>query len=87
MNIYIEQLKDALDKVEITSESAIKLTYEDGINDLVKVFKAYKTSRRGVYFCGNGGRYSTAYDSRLPEKWWYFYAKFIWAGNIDLFIK
>lgn len=55
MNIYIEQLKDALDKVEITSESAIKLTYEDGINDLVKVFKAYKTSRRGVYFCGNGG--------------------------------
>ena len=55
MNIYIERLKDALDKVEITSGRATRMTYTNGINELVEVFRTYKNSRRGVYLCGNGG--------------------------------
>lgn len=55
MDIYIEKLKDALNKIEITSGNAVKRTYTEGINELVRVFKLYKKSRKGVYFCGNGG--------------------------------
>lgn len=55
MNPYIEEIKDALDHIEITSENIGSMNYTDGINELVRVFRAYKESRGGVYLCGNGG--------------------------------
>lgn len=55
MNTYIKELEGALERVKITSGSTGRMTYTDGINKLVGVFQSYKSSRRGVYICGNGG--------------------------------
>lgn len=55
MNGYISELKKALDGVEITSEGCRDIDYTDGIDALVRILKSYKSSRKGVYLCGNGG--------------------------------
>ncbi len=55
MNSYIEEIKDALDHIEITSENIGSINYTDGINELVRVFRVHKENRSGVYLCGNGG--------------------------------
>lgn len=55
INSYISKLKKALDGVEITSRDHRKFNYADGIDELVQIFKSYKSNRRGVYLCGNGG--------------------------------
>lgn len=55
MNLYIEELKRALDHVEITIPNAENLEYTEGIDQLTQVFAEYKKSKKCVYFCGNGG--------------------------------
>lgn len=55
MNLYIEELKRALDHVEIITSNAVNLGYTEGICKLVQVFAEYKKSKKNVYFCGNGG--------------------------------
>lgn len=55
MNLYIEELKRALDHVEIITSNAVNLDYTEGICKLVQVFAEYKKSKKNVYFCGNGG--------------------------------
>lgn len=55
MNVYIEEIKNVLDCIEITSSGKENIKYTDGIKELVQVFRSYKKSRKGVYMCGNGG--------------------------------
>lgn len=55
MDSYIEELKQALDRVEITSENHDYVSYTEGIHAAVHLFQCYKKSKKGVYFCGNGG--------------------------------
>lgn len=55
MNAYIEEVKNALDSIEITSAGGKNIHYTDGIRELVRVFQTYKKTRKGVYLCGNGG--------------------------------
>ena len=55
INSYISELKETLDRVEITSGNKREMNYTDGIDKLVHIFRTYKSSRKGVYLCGNGG--------------------------------
>lgn len=55
MDVYIEELKSVLDRVEITRGNDAGIGYSEGISELVGLFRSYKSSRKGVYLCGNGG--------------------------------
>ena len=55
MNRYIEELKETLDRVVITSKNGDCIDYTDGIANMVRLFSVYKKAKKGVYFCGNGG--------------------------------
>ncbi len=48
MNLYIEELKRALDHVEIITSNAVNLDYTEGICKLVQVFAEYKKSKKYV---------------------------------------
>lgn len=55
MGNYLDQLKNALDKIEIVDNLVGKCQYDDGIYRIVEIIKKCKSEHGCLYICGNGG--------------------------------
>ncbi len=64
---YCDSLDSALRAVEITNRAGEKLDLNEGMQRICELTKTIQTTRRRIYFCGNGA--SAAFASHMALDW------------------